>query len=171
MKTLVMVALLLGFIISGLPSANAEAASPYEAPDSSVPPGIVNLDSLTDKYTPVLFDHEMHLEIAETCEECHHQHGNNSSLLCNECHNIAASLFRSSVTGSFTACRDCHGEYDPASPGMPGLKVAYHRQCFQCHRGIAGVGVEPKACAAMCHYTYEQEPGIKKQAPQAGMRD
>ena len=151
MKTLVMVALLLGFIMTVLPPANAETAPPCEAPGSSVAPDTVNLDSLTGKYAPVLFDHEMHLEIAETCEECHHQHGTNSSLSCSECHSIAASSFRSSVTESFTACRDCHDEYDPASPGMPGLKVAYHRQCFQCHRGIAGVGVEPEACAAMCH--------------------
>jgi len=154
MKTLVKVAMLSSFILLVLPFANAETGSPLSAaPGSAAAPRIVKLGSLVDKYGPVLFNHEKHTAVAGDCGKCHHQHGNNASLSCHECHRLTASSFRGSVAGSFTACKNCHGAYDPASPRMPGLKVAYHRQCFQCHRGMADVGVDPKACAAVCHDT------------------
>ena len=162
MKTLVVVAALLSFILFVLPSANAETGSPPSAASgSAAAPGIVTLDSLVNKYKPVLFNHEKHIAIAGDCGKCHHQHGNNVSLPCHDCHRIEKSSFRGSVTGSFMACKNCHSDYDPASPRMPGLKVAYHRQCFQCHRGMADVGVDPKACAVMCHDKCEQKASAK----------
>jgi hypothetical protein len=170
MKTLVAVAVLSSFILFVLPSANAETGSPPSAASgSAAAPRIVKLGSLVDNYKPVLFNHENHIAIAGDCGKCHHQHGNNASLSCHDCHRIATSSFRGSVTGSFTACKNCHGVYDPASPGMPGLKVAYHRQCFQCHRGMADVGVDPKACTAMCHDKRELKPSAKvNHTPQRG---
>lgn len=154
-KTLFLVAVLSSFILSVSSSANAETGASPSAP------GIVKLDSLVDKYKPVLFNHEKHIAIAGDCGKCHHQHGSNASLPCHECHRIGASSFKGSVTGSFMACKNCHDVYDPASPWMPGLKVAYHRQCFQCHRGMADVGVDPKACAAMCHNKREVKLSAK----------
>ncbi len=124
-------------------------------------PQVVTLGTLTDKYKPVVFDHAKHMAMAGDCGMCHHQHGNNSSLPCKECHALQPSTFKSSVKGGFIACRNCHGAYDPSNPQMPGLKVAYHRQCFQCHRGMNGVGVDPKGCAAMCHAKREPKAGMK----------
>lgn len=170
MKTLIVAAVFLSFTLFVLSSANAETvSSPSAASSSAAAPGIVKLDSLVSKYEPVLFNHEKHIAIAGDCGKCHHQHGNNASSPCHECHRIAASTFRGSVTGSFMACKNCHGVYDPASPGMPGLKAAYHRQCFQCHRGMADVGVDPKACAAMCHDKRELKSSSKvNHTPQTG---
>jgi Class III cytochrome C family len=124
-------------------------------------PQVVTLGTLTDKYKPVVFDHGKHMAMAGDCGMCHHQHGNNSSLPCKECHALQPSTFKSSAKGGFIACRNCHGAYDPSNPQMPGLKVAYHRQCFQCHRGMNGVGVDPKGCAAMCHAKREPKVGMK----------
>ena len=157
MKTYFKVVLLLSVTLFMVTAAKASSA----ASGSGAAPGIVKLDSVVNEYTPVLFNHEKHISIAGDCGKCHHQHGNNSSLSCHECHRIAASSFRGSVTESFMACKGCHGVYDPASPQMPGLKAAYHRQCFQCHRGMADVGLDPKACAAMCHDKRELNTSAK----------
>jgi predicted CXXCH cytochrome family protein len=61
------------------------------------------------------------------------------------------------------ACKSCHSSYDPANPNMPGLKTAYHSQCFQCHRGMGNVGIDPKGCTVMCHAKKEQKVSIKTQ--------
>jgi hypothetical protein len=162
MKNHVIVAVLLSFILFVLPTAKAETGSPLSAASgSTAAPGIVKLDNLVNEYKPVLFDHAKHTAIAGDCGKCHHQHGNNASSPCHECHRISASSFKGSVTGSFMACKNCHGIYDPASPRMPGLKVAYHRQCFQCHRGMADVGIDPKACSTMCHDKRELQSSAK----------
>ncbi len=162
MKTLVVVTVSLCFILLLLPFANAETGSPPPAASgAAAAPKTVKLDSLVNSYKPVLFNHEKHIAIAGDCGTCHHQHGNNASLPCHECHRVTASSFKSSVTGNFMACKNCHGAYDPATPQMPGLKVAYHRQCFQCHRGMAGVGVDPRGCTVMCHDKREQKSSAK----------
>jgi hypothetical protein len=36
------------------------------------------------------------------------------------------------------SCKNCHGVFNPNMPGMPGLKVAYHRTCFQCRNFLIG---------------------------------
>ncbi len=118
---------------------------------ASAPPSVSTLDSISDKYQPVRFDHAKHTSLAGNCGTCHHQHGNSASLPCKECHAVNTELFKKSVTSNFVACKNCHGTYDPANPRMPGLKTAYHQQCFQCHRGMAEVGESPAGCTAMCH--------------------
>ena len=117
----------------------------------TMPQGIVKLDSIAKLYTAVRFDHPKHVAIAGDCGKCHHQHGNSASLPCRECHNITPATFKSSQKATFMACKNCHGSLDPAAPGMPGLKVAYHRQCFQCHRGMGELGESPKGCVLTCH--------------------
>ncbi len=117
----------------------------------TAPQGVIKLDSIKNIYKPVLFDHGKHASIAGDCGKCHHQHGNNSSLSCKECHAMKAESFRSTIRENFMACKNCHGVYDPAVPTLPGLKVSYHRQCFQCHRGMGEVGVSPKGCTVICH--------------------
>jgi len=128
---------------------------------AAAPHGSVKLDSIKNIYKPVLFNHEKHASIAGDCGKCHHQHGNNSSLPCNECHAMKAQSFKGSVKGNFMACKNCHGTYDPAMPAMPGLKVSYHRQCFQCHWGMGEVGLDPKGCTVMCHDKRDQKTSAK----------
>lgn len=124
-------------------------------------PGVVKLDSLSDRYEPVRFDHAKHTAIASNCGTCHHQHGNNGALPCKECHSLEPSVFRNSVVNTFMPCKNCHGDFNPSNPGMPALKTAYHQQCFQCHRGIGNVGLDPKGCAEMCHSSKEMKVGMK----------
>jgi hypothetical protein len=162
MKIITMVVGLLCCILLSIPAVQADdgkKSSP--ASGASAARGLVKLDSLVKIYKPVLFNHEKHTAIAGDCGICHHQHGKNASLPCHECHSIKASTFKADVTGSFMACKNCHGELDPASPQMPGLKVAYHRQCFQCHWGMADVGVNPKGCTVMCHDKRDQKVSAK----------
>lgn len=124
-------------------------------------PGIVQMDSLSDKYGPVRFDHSKHAAMANNCGSCHHQHGNNGTLPCKDCHAVTPAVFKNSVTQSFMACKNCHSTFERDAPNMPGLKTAYHRTCFQCHRGMGNVGVDPKGCAEMCHAKKEQQVSIK----------
>lgn len=163
MKIITMVIALLCFILLSLSVVTAgEGMSGAAAPHRPV-----KMDSLSNIYKPVQFNHEQHVAIAGDCGKCHHQHGNNASLPCHECHSIKEQTFKSSVTASFMACKNCHGAYDPATPSMPGLKVAYHRQCFQCHWGMNDVGVNPKGCTIMCHDKRDQNQKTSAKANKA----
>ncbi|MBW2038829.1 MAG: cytochrome c3 family protein [Deltaproteobacteria bacterium] len=72
----------------------------------------LTLDSLSKKYEPVIFSHEMHTEVAESCATCHH-----------------------TPSEETLACSDCHTTpLDPENESKLGLKGAYHRQCLGCHR-------------------------------------
>jgi Doubled CXXCH motif (Paired_CXXCH_1) len=126
-------------------------AGSVHAGNAAKAPTVATLDSLSNKYGPVIFDHAKHVAIAANCGTCHHQHSNFSTLPCKECHSLDAAAFRNSVVNNFMACRNCHGSYDRSNPKMPGLKTAYHQQCFQCHRGMGEVGVSPAGCTIMCH--------------------
>ncbi len=136
------------------------AASLY-AGNSAKTPSLVKLDSLSDKYGPVIFNHAKHISIAGNCGMCHHQHGNSGALPCKDCHAVSPSTFKGSVVNNFMACKNCHSNFDPANPNMPGLKAAYHSQCFQCHRGMGNVGIDPKGCTEMCHDKKEQKVSMK----------
>ncbi len=109
------------------------------------------LDSITDVYTAVTFDHGKHTAIAPSCAACHHEHKMGEGLPCRQCHKLSPEIFRNSVTTGFMPCKSCHGAFDRDNAAMPGLKTAYHRQCFQCHRGMGNIGADPKGCTEMCH--------------------
>ncbi|NOY65502.1 MAG: cytochrome c3 family protein [Nitrospirae bacterium] len=113
-------------------------------------PEITVLDSISNIYEPVRFDHATHSMIAERCVVCHHEHPSNADL-CKNCHGLDDSIFKKSLSSTFMNCDNCHGKYDPSNPGMPGLKVAYHRKCFQCHKGMGMIGEDPKGCTQICH--------------------
>jgi predicted CXXCH cytochrome family protein len=117
-------------------------------------PGLTVLDSIEKMYGPVKFDHEIHTLMAGSCGECHHQHG--TDLGCKNCHSLDSSAFKKTVENSFLPCKSCHGEINSDMPGMPSLKVAYHAQCFGCHRGMGNVGLDPKGCTEQCHVRKEQ---------------
>lgn len=124
-------------------------------------PGIVILDSLSDKYGPVEFDHTKHASISGNCGACHHEHGNSGTLPCKDCHAVDPATFKNSVSRNFIACRKCHNTFERDTPQMPGLKTAYHSACFQCHRGMGNVGIDPKGCVEMCHAKNEQQVSMK----------
>lgn len=91
----------------------------------------------------VLFDHEMHSQITESCVECHH---NNQTVSCRDCHSDVPSNENESVT-----CEACHD--DGYSPEMlehdeyleieehtclgchspRSVSDAYHTNCTNCH--------------------------------------
>lgn len=124
-------------------------------------PEVVTLDSISDAYEPVFFTHDRHVKIAGDCGSCHHEHGNTKSLPCKDCHSIPPESFKNSVTKNFMACRSCHGGANPDTPAMPGLKIALHRTCFQCHKGMGNIGADPKGCTEICHAKKEQKIGKK----------
>lgn len=132
-------------------------------------PGVRTLGSISDQYAPVRFDHPKHVMIAGSCASCHHQHMDSKKLNCTDCHALAPSAFKNSVKSNFLACSACHGAFDPANPSVPGLKVAYHQSCFQCHRGMGGIGADPKGCAELCHAKKAAKLGMKTK-PQQGVR-
>jgi hypothetical protein len=134
-------------VLAGKAGASAESGSA---------PGTVVLDSLAERYGPVTFDHTMHTYVADQCGSCHHVHNPDKTTSCGGCHDIGPEDFKEAATSRFLACSACHGEYDPEVPSIPGLKVAYHKQCFSCHRGSGELGTSPKACAQKCHTVNEQ---------------
>ncbi len=114
-------------------------------------PGMIVLGTLEDKYEPVEFDHLMHTFIAESCADCHHSHQRRKDLDCAGCHAIDNEQFKATVESGFLPCSMCHMGPDPENPAMPSLKVAFHKQCFSCHRDIGNIGKSPKACFQQCH--------------------
>jgi len=114
-------------------------------------PGTITLDSLKNQYSPVTFDHSMHAALAEKCGKCHHQHNDKNVSSCKECHTIDEASFKASAKQGFLPCSGCHSDYSPDSPEIPGLKVALHKKCFQCHLGIGELGNSPRGCSQTCH--------------------
>jgi transcription elongation factor Elf1 len=113
-------------------------------------PSVRILDSISNIYEPVRFDHSMHTMYADRCITCHHEHPSNASQ-CTQCHSIDESIFKKTAENYFISCSSCHAEFDISNPAMPSLKVAYHRKCFQCHRGMGKIGLDPKGCTELCH--------------------
>jgi len=140
--TLLAVALIMG----GGPMAGADNAT--KTPNY---PAKITIDNIKGDLSPVEFNHAAHVEMAGTCGQCHHQHGMEPGKQCMECHEIGPEKYRASAKNSFLGCSNCHSEQSGEAPEMPGLKVAYHKKCFSCHVGMAGLGETPKACAELCH--------------------
>ena len=112
-------------------------------------PDEVEISTLTNLYEPVIFDHALHLDVAD-CSECHHHttgqppadesclkcHANSEetdSISCSECHN--AKRFYPQDLKQRNA--------DVYHIDKPGLKGAYHLNCVGCHSANDGpVGCE-----------------------------
>lgn len=123
-------------------------------------PGVRVLGSISEQYNAVTFDHQKHVSLADKCAACHH-HGNGNTSSCKECHSLSSSAFKSSVVNNFMACSNCHSSSDRDNPAVPGLKVAYHQKCFECHRGMGNIGLDPKGCTEICH-AKKTQPAVKK---------
>ena len=117
-------------------------------------PGTVHIDSLSQLYRGVVFDHAMHVDLADGCAVCHHRGPGAlaAGQKCDQCHPNADKE-------QPKACRACH----PAAPfsaaslreqdlkagqhrDVLGLKGAYHLACMGCHAQTGG----PTGCRD-CH--------------------
>lgn len=99
------------------------------------PPKVPGLEGIADtitlghvakEYGPVKFNHMIHVDMADTCKDCHHHQGEvEKTPPCRECHNTRATV---------------------AGEKKLGIMDAYHKQCLDCHRGMGG----PQKCEG-CH--------------------
>jgi len=142
--------LCLGILFGAYLCGGGEPSQAASSPPAARLPGVCMLSSISDMYELVTFDHAQHVSIAGKCDACHH-HGNGAASTCQQCHNLNPSVFKNSVVQNFLPCSSCHSAPDPGKPTMPSLKVAYHKTCFECHRGMSDVGLEPKGCTELCH--------------------
>lgn len=129
------------------------SAGRAEVPGNAPPEERV-LDSLSRLYEPVVFPHALHLDIADNCNTCHHQHGHTkSSPACERCHQVTPETFKKLLTlTNMAPCRKCHpAAINVDNPGVPTLQVAYHLQCLTCHAEANELHGNPKNCAEVCH--------------------
>lgn len=117
-------------------------------------PDLVELNSLSQLYDGVTFDHTLHLDVGADCSACHH-HTTGTGVedeRCAKCHDNSGAM-------DVVACRDCHlaepfsaaAIHGAASDDLyhidkPGLKGALHLSCTGCHQEMDG----PVGCQD-CH--------------------
>ena len=139
----------------------AVLSNPAQSADE--PPESVAIGSITNLYSTVIFDHLLHVDMAD-CSVCHH-HTTGTKIIdqnCTRCHTAGgkqdAAVFNSGRPYTIS-CRDCHEKDRFASfylkklenPKLyhidkPGLKGAYHLSCVGCHMETEG----PIGCQE-CH--------------------
>ncbi len=134
---------------------NVQPAQSMEGPDTAT------LDSLTDLFAPVSFNHAMHVDVvANDCAVCHH-HTTGTKVTDERC----ARCHKNSGEANSVACRDCHNANPFSAENLqkiadaellfhtdkPGLKGAYHRKCLGCHQEMGA----PTACEN-CHTKTEK---------------
>lgn len=142
------------------------------------PPKTVTIDRLSQLFAPVTFDHLMHQDVA-SCARCHHHTtGDAAEPQCAGCHQG-----RKVAT---VACRDCHVVESFSAAALnekekdrsryhidkPGLKGAYHRNCFGCHEEVGGpLGCEDchakTAAGEAFYYSGSQAPKPQQAAEHA----
>ncbi|MDH5637296.1 MAG: cytochrome c family protein [Nitrospinota bacterium] len=147
-------AALVGLLILSRPAFGARqdrsaGVSAVAASDVAVPDTII-LETLQEKYQPVMFDHKVHIQKASGCSDCHHHTSARETRKCGECHDMQKAALKQSLVEGFLPCKSCHRKYSPAAPSMPSLKTAFHIQCFTCHKNKDNIE-GPKACQRTCH--------------------
>ncbi len=107
---------------------------------------IDNEDVYTTKKKPsVLFDHDLHMAVAE-CMDCHHHYKDGENVL---------EHFDLYEGAEGVLCRDCHAEpgtrfREDHDPTVKDLESAYHHQCITCHRETVPETTGPRTCMG-CH--------------------
>ncbi len=138
-----------GMLIAGFFMASPLWGNAGEIPES------LELQSLSELYEGVSFDHLLHMDMVGNCAACHH-HGTGDPVEdenCARCHSYSKDT-------EVVSCGSCH-PLEPFSPeylrekemdanryhrDMPGLKAAYHQSCLGCHNEMGG----PTGCQD-CH--------------------
>lgn len=157
-------------IISGVVAMMALAlwAMPGQAAGE---PDSVLINTLSQYYEPVAFDHAGHVDMAGDCAGCHHHTTGapTSDPACARCHDSARPA-------ASVACRDCHvaqpfsaealrekeadvGRYHTDKPGLRG---AYHASCMGCHEANGG----PVGCED-CHPRTDAGDALYRTGPYA----
>lgn len=126
------------------------------SPASTVSAEVFELNSISNLYEGVSFDHDMHIEATEeNCAVCHHHTTGTppDDPRCIPCH-------ATSGEADSPLCSDCH-VIDPFSVAnlekssnepflhhrmKPGLKAVFHQNCLGCHQEVGG----PVGCQD-CH--------------------
>jgi cytochrome c553 len=114
------------------------AVSTAGKPTAKAKPGVpetITIDGLSHWFGPVAFPHAEHVDMAGECTTCHHH-----------------------TDGEPATCDTCHSKkvFNPESPDIPSLKVAYHTRCVGCHQENGG----PTKCEA-CHARKALPTGVK----------
>ena len=148
---------LLQFLLSlnmAVTICSVAVGEPLLTDQSSHPPEMVVLDSLSNLYEGVSFDHALHDSYA-SCVECHHHVAGRPSAdpSCRSCH-------RSGSVGSAVDCKSCHltdrfsaellsANRNPSRYHIDiiGLVGAYHLNCLGCHLSLTA---GPTGCLD-CH--------------------
>ncbi len=114
-------------------------------------PETVEINTLVDRYEASKLPHAKivaRLDAAVRASDLASRFHQDVETLCAGCHHHSPAETRP------PPCRACHGEA-AATRDMPGLKVAYHRQCMGCH---AEMGIKAQKCTD-CHA--ERKGGIE----------
>lgn len=117
-------------------------------------PDTITLDVLAELYDGVIFDHDMHTMMTESCSVCHHHTAGPPVVdsYCAKCHDGSKEV-------TTVSCQDCHSNErvtaesmhlawleSPFHDDVPDLKAAYHLSCIGCHQEIGA----PVGCVD-CH--------------------
>lgn len=118
-------------------------------------PEQVTIDSMSEMFEGVEFDHTMHTELSEDCSVCHH-HATGTGTVDSRC--VSCHAKSDAVTD--VRCSACHVATPFSAESLsqqsqdlyqfhidrPGLKAAYHWNCLGCHAEMDG----PMECVD-CH--------------------
>lgn len=105
-------------------------------------PDTVTINVLSQKYVPVTFSHQSHVEMSDECATCHHHNPAGETVVCSTCHGI---------------------KVEPKKDDIPSLKAAYHLQCMKCHR-------EMDVELARCTYCHERKQTSAKVDKEGGKK-
>lgn len=142
-------------LLMGFASLLAFFFSPLQPCQAMERPDTIVIDTLAQLFEPVSFDHDMHVEIANSCATCHH-HTTGTPVEDTNC----ARCHANSGPTAEVACQDCHAakrfEADYLNKldedntiyhvDKVGLKGAYHIRCMNCHEEMGA----PNGCQD-CH--------------------
>lgn len=109
-------------------------------------PNVITMDEMkeiSDLYTPVIFSHKLHAEMAgmsSGCSMCHHYNPPGKVIACSNCHEVSRQ--RTDIS-------------------KPDLKGAYHRQCINCHGTWVG-SINCTDCHALNEEASKQKPAAEK---------
>jgi hypothetical protein len=126
--------LFVGFILAVVPVLSSQS------PCASEFPAVVELETLSNIYTGVIFDHAMHTDMTscatchhhttglpaedEKCLRCHQESGEAGEVMCGGCH--PANRGRAEKARALIDTDLFHND-------TAGLKRAYHLKCMGCH--------------------------------------
>ncbi len=135
----------------------SRTSNTYTYSDEDIPEA-VTIKDLEKQYEPVYFPHRKIVRklLAETKDDklaqyFHRQKGT----VCQACHHNSPAAKKP------PRCYSCHGKpFDAKEPLRPGMKGAYHQQCFGCHKQMGIKKPDPLNCME-CHQEKKKQVATK----------